>query len=303
MKIVIAGGTGFIGSRLVWALAEAGHDCTVLIRTSYSSPESFPPNVRMAPYSDLPDAAEAVINLAGETIGGRWTRQKMARIVDSRVDITRLLVKWMSGLSTPPSVFLSGSAVGFYGDRGDEPLVEDSGPDPKRSFLCLLCLSWESVANEARRAGTRVVNLRTGHVLDPSGGMLEQMGAKLKRMPVIFPHARTEQLPWISLADTVGIIRFALENDSVFGPVNLAAPTLATWDQFYTGLGTILGKKVSGEMPRWMLRLALGKFSEVLYESQRVIPEKVVHQGYVFQDSELEEYLSGLRKADRGKAE
>lgn len=301
MKVVLAGGTGFIGASLVRQLVEDGHECTVLIRTSFTAPETFPKGIRLAPYSDLPDVADAVINLAGEPIAGWWTKNKMARIVDTRVDITHILVKWMEGLAVKPSVFLSASAVGFYGDRGQEIILDETGPDPKRGFLCLVCIAWEREANEARKAGIRVVNLRFGNVLDPGGGMLKQMADKFKRAPFVAPHSMSAAMPWISLADTLGIIRFGLEHDSVSGPVNVVSPATATWAEFYAGLGLVLKKKVVGKLPHWVLKLAVGKMAEVLAESQRIVPEKIVHAGYVFQDVDLSAYLGGVKMPQAGK--
>jgi len=296
MKIVFAGCTGFIGTKLVNQLAEDGHACTVLIRTSTNeSVNRFPENVRLAPYSDMPDTAEAVFNFAGEPIVGRWNKQKMAKIIDTRVDITRHLVEWMEGLSVKPAVFLSASAVGFYGDRGEELITEETGPDPNRNFRCQVCIAWEGAANEARKAGIRVVNMRIGNVIDPSGGMLQMLRSAIKFLPVVVPHARSAYIPWISLDDVVGICRFSLLHESVSGPINVVAPTNATWAQFYEGLGAIMRKPVVGQVPKLVLKLKLGKFAQALLESQRILPEKIVHEGYSFQDANLDEYLRGLR--------
>jgi len=292
MKVVVAGGTGFIGKRLVTRLVEDGHDCTVLIRSPHSPPADFFPNeVRLSPYASMPNAADAVINLGGETVVGRWTKAKKDRILDSRIGITRDLVKWMGGLKKKPSVFLSGSAVGYYGDRGSDTITEDAAPDPKKGFRAQVCIMWEQEALEARRMDIRVVTLRTGNVLDPSGGMLGKMIPSLRIAPFILPYARDAFLPWISLRDTVGIVSFVLKTESVSGPVNLVAPTPATIGEFFNDLGSILHKKVVGTLPRWPLKLVLGEFSKALTDSQRVIPEKIVYDGYAFQDIELGEYL------------
>jgi uncharacterized protein (TIGR01777 family) len=257
--------------------------------------DNLPGNVRLAPYSALPDSADAVINLAGETIAGRWTKEKMRRILGSRVDITRLLVEWMTDLKEKPIVFLSGSAVGYYGDRGDEPITGLEGPDQTHSFLSIVCMNWEGEANKASSAGIRVVNLRIGHVLDPSGGVLGEMASKFKRAPFIVPHATSACLPWIARQDLIKSIEFCMEQEAVSGPVNLVAPATATWAEFYECLGTALEKRVVGRLPYWMLRLAVGRFAESLVISQRIVPKKLSDSGYSFGSSDLADYFKGLR--------
>jgi len=295
VKVVLAGCTGFIGTRLVRRLTEKGHECTVLIRQHSSfPPDSCPENVRLAPYSAMPNVADAVINLAGETVVGRWTKKKKARILDTRVDLTRDLVEWMAKLERKPSVFLSGSAVGFYGDRGEELITEATGPDPQQRFRSQVCILWEQEANEASKHEIRVVNLRIGNVLDPSGGMLGQMVPWLKRAPMIMPYGRKNYLPWISLDDTVAGIEFGMIHKDVKGPVNLVAPTPATIGHFFEILGGILKKKVKGQIPKWALKAALGDFSQALLESQRILPEKIVEAGFGFEHTDLEKFLVGL---------
>jgi len=296
LKIVIAGGTGFIGAALVRRLAADGHECTLLIRDAQSPTlDDLPKGVRLAPYGDMPDSADAVLNLAGEPIAGRWNKAKMDRILGSRIEITKMLVDWMANLPTRPKVFLSTSAVGYYGVRDGRPITEADGSDPRNTFLSKVCQEWEREANKAATHGIRVVNMRIGHVLDPSGATLKEMAAKFRRVPMIVPHATSEYMPWIALSDVVGILQFALEHEAVSGPVNVVAPTPATWQEFYDGLGELLHKRVVGRLPYWVLRLVVGRFAEALVDSQRVVPEKVIHEGYRFQHAELGEYLRGLR--------
>lgn len=295
MKIVLAGCTGFIGRKLVHHLVDRGHECTVLIRSYRSSgPGVFPDSVRLAPYKDMPNEAEAVVNLAGETVAGLWTNSKKDRILRSRVDSTQTLVKWMEDLAKIPTVFISGSATGIYGDRGEERLTEKSNPDPENRFLAQVCKPWEEAAIKAREFGVRVVTLRTGNVLDPAGGMIGKMLPMFRISPFVVPFAKEAYLPWISMRDEVGCICYAIENEWVDGPINLVSPTQCTAGQLQSALAVKLNRPVIGSIPNWVLRLVTGEFSEALLSSQRVLPEKMQNAGYVFEDPDLTEYLKGL---------
>ena len=294
MKIVLAGCTGFIGRRLVPLLVEEGHQCTVLIRSySSSGPSVFPDSVRLAPYSDMPDEAEAVVNLAGESVAGLWTKSRKAQILQSRVKTTDKLVEWMDGLAVRPSVFLSASAVGIYGDRRDERLTEKSVPDPDNCFLCQVCKSWEEEARRASSLGIRVVTARTGNVLDGTGGMLGKLLPLLRLSPFIVSLAGDAYFPWISLRDEVGAIAYALKSDWVEGPVNLVSPNPMKASEFYNALGRRTGRPVIGNLPSWALRILSGEFADALLASQRILPEKLQNAGFVFEDTDIEEYFKG----------
>lgn len=292
MKIVLAGCTGFIGSHLASRLVSDGHDCTILVRSHQSAGSGAAiAGAKRALYTQMPDVADAVINLAGETVGGYWTHKKKQRILRSRIDTTRQLVTWMQSLDARPSVFICASATGYYGDRGADILTEEAPVDPENSFLADVCLQWEREANEAKELGVRVVNLRTAHVLDPGGGLLAAMTPIFKRAPFIIPFGRHIYMPWISLADEIGMISFALQNDKVSGPLNLAAPTQVTNREFQHCLGAVFSKKVFGDLPLFVIRLALGELAGALLASQRVVPAKMEELGYVFNDRDLREYL------------
>ncbi len=295
MIIVLTGCTGFIGKKLVTKLVEDGHECIVLVRSSTKIPDSFPKSVRIALYSEMPSAADAVINLAGETVVGRWTTEKMDRILNSRVDVTRQLVTWMTELEVKPKVFLSGSAIGYYGDRGSEIITEETGPSLDKGFRFQVCERWEVEANRAKSLGIRVVNLRIGNVLALGGGMLGQMLAMMKLAPIIVPHNPKGFLPWISMTDLVGMICFALEHEKVSGPINLVAPNSATWSDFYRGLAGILKRPMMGKVPSFMLRLILGKFAEALMESQEIVPQRMLREGYVFHDPDMKGFFTSLK--------
>ncbi|MDR3690644.1 MAG: TIGR01777 family oxidoreductase [Fimbriimonas sp.] len=293
MKVLIAGGTGFIGRRLTRDLMMAGHECTVLVRSPRTPMnDRFPPGVRLTPFGERPDAVDAVVNLAGESVAGSWSKRRKDIILDSRIETTGDLIEWMKELKTPPKVLLCASAVGFYGNRGDEAITEQSGPDPDRRFLSQVCILWEQEANRARKLGARVVNLRLANVLDPTGGYLEAMSTFLKCAPVYASIAPQAFFPWISLTDAVGIIQFAMEHESVKGPVNLAAPTPVTGRDFYRALGRANRRPVLGHVPSMFVKLALGEFSEAVLASQAIIPEKILQEGYTFQNPDLGEFLA-----------
>ena len=292
MKILLAGCTGFIGQNLVRHLALHGHECIVLIRSHRSTyPGYFPPGARLTPYDVRPESVDAVINLAGEPVAGGWTKQKKDRILDSRIDGTKELVDWMGTLATPPKVFLSASAVGFYGDRGQEIITEKTGPDPARRFLSQVCILWEQEANAARKYGIRVVNLRLGNVLDPAGGFLEAMNLLLSISPVYMPVAPEAYFPWISLKDAIEIISFSLTHVAVKGPINVVSFMPITGIDFYRALGAARKRRVFGHVPRWIIRAALGEFSEAVLGSQKILADKLVHAGYHFKDPDLTKFL------------
>ena len=292
MKVLLVGCTGFIGRSLVRQLVKNGHDCTVLIRSHRSAVLlRYPDAARLTPYNERPEDCDAVINLAGEPIAGGWTPKKKKAILDSRIDTAKELVDWMRTLPKCPSVFLSASAVGFYGSRGIEPLSEESGPDPTRGFLSQVCILWEQEANHARMSNIRVVNLRIGNVLDPTGGFLARIVPLLRMFPVIMPIAPHAFVPWISLRDAVGIIEFAMLHESVKGPVNLVAPVPSTSRELYGAIAAVIRRPIAGKTPKWFIKAALGEFSEVILASQKVLPTKASFEGYVFQDPDLLEFL------------
>ena len=301
MRILLAGCTGFIGRNLVRILVREGHECSVMIRTHYSvMPGYFPREAKLTPYNVRPDEVDAVVNLIGEPVAGGWTDAKKKRILDSRIDGTNELVDWMSQVKVPPSVFLSASAVGYYGDRGVEEITELSSPDPARRFLSQVCILWEQEANAARKIGTRVVNLRLGNVLDPTGGFLDAMATLLNVSPFYVPVAPKSYLPWISLEDTVRSIAFALSNESIKGPINLVSPTPITNLELYQALGAARKRRVAGRVPNWIINAALGEFSEAVLGSQRVLPTKLLEAGYVFKDPEITAFLVRRFSEKRG---
>jgi len=288
MAIVIAGGTGFLGSALVRALALDGHVVAVLTRTGGQGKPGparlieWKPDGSVGPWVFAIDGAEAVINLAGESIAGRrWTAAQKKRILESRVKATRSLAEAIRQSAAPPPVFVSGSAVGYYGALGDEIVTEDHAPG--RDFLADVCVQWEREAARAAGARTRVVSIRTGLVLERDGGALPQM------LPPFWFGAGGrvgsghQWWPWIHRQDWIDLVRFAIRTAAVTGPLNATAPAPVTNADFARALGRALHRPAFLPAPGFALRLMLGEMADALLLSgQRAIPAKAEKLGFKF---------------------
>ncbi|RPI84999.1 MAG: TIGR01777 family protein, partial [Planctomycetaceae bacterium] len=234
---------------------------------------------------------DAVVHLAGENIaGGRWTPARKGRIRDSRVKGTRMLCDALAQLATPPKVFVSASAIGYYGNRGDEVLSETSPPGS--GFLADVCRDWESAVEPLKNKGTRIVNLRFGVILSAKGGALAQMLTPFKLgVGGILGNGR-QYMSCLSLDDAVGIIRFALENDSLRGPVNAVCPQPVTNLEFTKALGRTLHRPTIIPLPAFAARLALGELADaLLLASARVVPDRLQAAGYSFRHADVESAL------------
>jgi uncharacterized protein len=294
MHIVVAGGTGFLGRALVDRLVRGGHDVRVLSRNPTSARDiQWTPDGTTGPWGPAVDRAEAVINLAGESIaGGRWTAARKARIRDSRIGATRSLVAAMHDATRAPSILLSGSAVGYYGPRGNEPLTEqaDAGSD----FLASVCREWEAEALKAANR-TRVVLLRTGLVLEKDGGALPQMALPFKLFAGGPAGSGEQYYSWIHRDDWVNMVLWALSTGSVRGPLNLTAPNPMTNREFARTLGRVLRRPSFMPAPAFALRAALGEMADALLLSgQRVLPAAAEAQGFRFQHPALEPALRNI---------
>ena len=287
MRIVIAGGSGFLGRPLAARLADDGHDVVLLTRGGIADPPrarlvSWTPNGSVGPWATEIDSAGAVINLAGESIAGRrWSPQQKARIRDSRLQATRSLAEAIGRAVVPPPVFLSGSAVGFYGPLADEVATEQtpSGTD----FLAGVCIGWEAEASRATGPKTRVVGIRTGLVLEKDGGALPQMLPPFK-FGLGGPVGSGRQYwPWIHRDDWVNLVRWAMLTPSVAGPMNATAPCPVTNAQFAHALGRALHRPSFMAAPAFALRIVLGEMADALLLSgQRAVPSKADKLGYSF---------------------
>ncbi len=293
MELAITGASGLIGSALTRSLTTDGHRVVRLVRR----PATGPDELQWDPMAGSIDAGglegiDAVVHLAGESIGGgRWNLVKKMQIRESRVRGTTLLAETIAKLDQPPAVFVSGSAIGYYGDRGDQVLTEASGPAD--DFLAQLCVDWEAAAEPAGAAGVRVVNVRTGIVLDRSGGALAKM-LPLFRFGLGGRMGNGRQYwSWITLEDTVAAIRHVIDQP-VSGPVNLTAPSPATNREFTRTLAKVLGRPAVFTVPSFGPKLVLGAelADALLFTSARVEPAALAAAGYTFSHPTLE---AGLR--------
>jgi len=299
MDVVVSGSSGLIGTALQGALHSAGHRMIPMSRSKGGGD-----TIHWDPEGGVIDAGGlegvgAVVHLAGEGIGNkRWNDEQKAKIRDSRVRGTTLLAETLAKLGKPPNVLLSGSGVGFYGDRGDEVLTETSRPGS--GFLAELCVAWEGAAAAAKEAGIRVCHLRTGLVLSGDGGALPKMLRPFKFGVGGKLGSGQQWMSWIALADEVGAIVHLLRDDAPAGPVNLTAPNPVHNAEFTKALGTVLGRPTVLPAPKFGLKAILGgeMAEELLLFSQRALPTRLLDSGYMFRHPELE----GALRTALGKA-
>ena len=295
MNVLVSGSTGLIGSALIPALANEGHHVVRLTRSGGAGDDG---TVRWDPSAGEIDAdrleeIDAVVHLAGESVQGRWTSAKKARIRNSRVWGTRLLAETLAGLPAPPGVMVSASATGYYGDRGDELLREESAPGS--NFLARTCQEWEAAADPAREAGVRVVHPRFGLVLSAEGGALATMLPIFKLGGGGKIGSGRQYWPWVAIDDIVGAVLHALTADSLEGPVNVVVPDPPTNLQYTRTLGRVLNRPTIFPLPAPVARVALGQLAdELLLASQRVEPAKLEESGYESRYPELEGALRHL---------
>lgn len=295
MRIVVAGGTGFIGRALCARLAALSHEVTVLTRGGKAlagTRAAVWDGSGPGEWEKALDGTFAVINLAGESVAaGRWTEARKKALVDSRILSTRALVGAMKAAKAKPKVFISASAVGYYGDRGDTELDETSPPG--QDFLAKLCQAWEREANGAEAAGTRIVNLRIGVVLGMGGGALGKMLLPFN-LGLGGPLGRGDQwMSWISLEDLVGLV-LHLMNGGVSGPVNAAAPHPVTNRDFSSALGKALGRPAFMPAPAFALRFLLGEMADMLLGGQQAVPVKALKANYLFQHPDIDSALKSV---------
>jgi len=296
VQILITGGTGLIGRQLCKALLAQGHELTVLSRNPASVPAKCGAGVHAMAGLDEWQAGQsfdAVINLAGEPIvDARWTEQRKQVLWDSRVSLTDQLVQRIAAARHKPRVLLSGSAIGYYGNRGDAVLDESDAVG--EDFAAMLCKAWEAAALDAEKSGVRVCLLRTGLVLSRHGGLLGRMllpfglglGARLGD--------GTQWMSWVHIEDYVGMLLSLLNNAQGSGPYNIAAPQPVTNKEFTAALAKVLHRPAPFIMPAMLLKPVMGERACLLLEGQRVLPEKMMAEGFQFSFTYLADALHGL---------
>jgi len=299
MRILVTGGTGFIGRALIPRLRADGHTIVAWVRSEARARAALEGDVELVPAS-RPEAlagavarADAVVNLAGEpVVGKRWTAERRRALEESRIGVTRDLVGAIAAASPRPRVLVSGSAVGWYGDRGDERLTESSSPGD--DFLARLCRSWEEAARAAEASGVRVATLRTGVVLGPGGGALAPMLPPF-RLGVGGPVGSGRQyFPWIHRQDLVAAIAAMIVDARYRGPVNGVGPQEATSRMFAAALGRALHRPAVLPMPAFALRLIFGEAASVLLASQRAEPRVLLANGFTFAFPDLDRALADI---------
>jgi uncharacterized protein (TIGR01777 family) len=299
MRIVVAGGTGFVGRPLVETLEREGHRVQVLTRRGGSGRDvTWNPDGTVGPWAAALDGADAVVNLAGESIaGGRWTMARRHRIRQSRLDATRSLVGALLQAAARPRILVSASGVDYYGARGDEPLTEASSSG--EGFLAALCRDWEAEALRAAPAA-RVVLLRTGIVLERDGGALPPMALPFRLFAGGPVGSGRQFYPWIHRADYVRMVTWALRTGELSGPLNVTAPNPERQADFARALGRVLGRPSFVPAPAFAMRLALGSgmADALLLGSKRVMPARARDLGFEFTFPLLEPALREIYKSE-----
>jgi hypothetical protein len=300
MKVIVTGSTGLVGRALVRSLLADGHEVTRLVRgdsQGFRAPGTAA--VHWDPSRGEIDAPaleghDAAVHLAGENVGeGRWDDEKKRRIRESRVKGTNLLAGALAGLGAKPRVLVSASATGFYGDRGAEILREESASGT--DFLSEVCREWEKGTLPASQAGIRVVHLRIGVVLSGEGGALGKMLTPFKLGVGGKIGSGSQYMNWITLEDLIGVVRRAVEDENLRGPVNAVAPQQVTNEEFTKAIGRALGRPTLFTMPAFAARLAFGEMADaLLLASTRVEPARLKEAGYEFKHPEIEGALRSV---------
>lgn len=296
----MAGASGMVGSALCNTLIDRGDEVVGLSRHPERSAERQPrvewygwEAAVERPPDDAFAGVDRVVNLAGEPINQRWNREVKDRIARSRIKATSNLVETISTLAEKPSVLVNASAIGYYGDRGDELLYESAGPG--EDFLAGVVMRWEAAAAAAGELGVRTVSVRSGHVLDPNGGLLGELLTPFK-LGLGGPIAGGRQyMSWIHRDDEIGLLLFALDHEDVEGPLNATAPNPVTGKEFARQLGRALNRPAVLPLPGFAIDLVKGSgVGHAAREGQRVFPRKAIDHGYVFKQPELAGALANL---------
>ncbi|MEK7485300.1 MAG: TIGR01777 family oxidoreductase [Planctomycetota bacterium] len=292
-RIAISGSTGLVGSALQTMLKEKGYEVLSLVRSNQKTGILWDPEKKEF-QTDALEGSKALIHLAGHTVAQRWSAKVKEKILTSRVDGTRLIVDGLRRMKNPPNILISASAVGYYGNRGEEILTEDAkkGED---FFLCRVVEEWEAEAQKAEAFGIRVIRLRFGVILSTKGGALKKMLLPFK-MGLGGPISHGQQwMPWISLNDTLRAICFSLENTQISGVFNVVSPQPTTNKEFSKTLGRVLHRPAFFPLPAFQAKLIFGEMAkELLLASTRCEPKRLLEQGFTFEDPSLQSALQKI---------
>jgi len=300
MHVGVAGGTGFLGSRLVERLRDRGDEVRVYSRKPEAGERSLPPGVELARWNALEeplppahlDGLDAVVNLLGIPVAGLWTRGRKERMRVTRVEGTRNLVEGMRAAGTAPAVLVSSSGVNVYGSRGDRVLAEDT--EPGTGYLAELATAWEAEARAAEDLGVRVVLLRTAPPLDATGGLLQILARATRWGGGVVLGDGEQWMPWIHIDDWLRLVLFLLDSDTARGAFNAAAPHPATQRTFAKALAHVVGRPAPWRVPAVLLRLAGDFAGETVLASVRAVPAKALGLGFRFRYGELKPALWDL---------
>jgi uncharacterized protein (TIGR01777 family) len=294
MKILITGGTGFIGSALTRSLTDQGYEVTVLSRNPDSVEKICGPGIKaLNNLNQLKpeDTFQAIINLAGAPIfDARWSDARKQIIRDSRIGLTRQLVASMARMAVKPELLISGSAIGYYGDQGDTVLTEQSATH--KDFSEQLCTDWENEAKKAEQLGVRVCLIRTGLVLAEGGGLLKRMLLPFRLGLGGRLGDGQQWMSWIHRQDWIAIARLMITDSSMQGAYNATAPNPVTNSEFARTLAHCLNRPALLPVPAWLLKILLGEMSGLVLGSQRVMPERLLALGFKFQYTDLSSALN-----------
>ena len=303
LRVAISGASGLVGGNLAAFLSTGGHDVRLIVRRPGAGelPEiTWDPAAGTIERGKLADC-DAVVHLAGESVAGSWTTERKRAIRDSRVLSTRLLAEALTAQACPPRVFICASAVGIYGDRGDETLTEDSAAGT--GFLPEVCQEWEAACEPLRQAGVRVVNLRIGVVLSPRGGALQKMLTPFQMGAGGVVGSGRQYLSWIGLDDLIGVIHFSLQESALSGPVHATAPEPATNREFTRELGSVLHRPTLMPLPAFAVRAMFGEMGDhLLLQGCRALPTRLEAAGFRFLTPHLNDALRwelGLAATER----